>query len=62
VTVLSALLMFRWLARTFRHAWREEDFANVVGAGVELIVIGTLTYSLSQHWSVVDGLYLRSRH
>jgi uncharacterized membrane protein YkgB len=55
--VLSALLMFRRLARTFKYAWREEAFATIVGAGIALIVIGTLTYSLTQHWSVVDGLY-----
>jgi Ion channel len=36
---------------------REEDFLNVFGAGVLLVVIGILTYSLGSGWNVVDALY-----
>jgi hypothetical protein len=47
--------MFRRLARALRHAWREEDFAPIVGAAVTLLVVGTLAYTLGQDWSIVDG-------
>jgi hypothetical protein len=56
--MLSALLMFRRVAKAFRHAVREEDFPNVFGAGVLLVVIGTVTYSLGSGWNVVDALYI----
>jgi voltage-gated potassium channel len=36
---------------------REEDFLNVFGAGVLLVVIGTVTYALGSGWNVVDALY-----
>jgi voltage-gated potassium channel len=55
--MLSALLMFRRVAKAFRHAVREEDFLNVFGAGALLVVIGTVTYSLGSGWNVVDALY-----
>jgi hypothetical protein len=54
--MLSALLMFRRVTRALRHAFREEDFGNVLGAGALLVLLGTLTY-LGQGWSVVDALY-----
>ena len=41
-----------------RVALREEDFARILGAGLALIIIGTLAYSLGAGWSVVDGLYV----
>lgn len=41
-----------------RVALREEDFARILGAGLTLIIIGTLAYSLGAGWSVVDGLYV----
>jgi hypothetical protein len=34
--------------RALRHAWREEDFAPILGAAIALIVVGTLTYALGQ--------------
>jgi Ion channel len=55
--MLSALLMFQRVAKAFRHAVREEDFLNVFGAGVLLVVIGTVTYALGSGWNVVDALY-----
>jgi uncharacterized membrane protein YkgB len=56
--VISAILMLRRLAGALRVALREEDFARILGAGLALIIIGTLAYSLGAGWSVVDGLYV----
>jgi len=56
--VISALLMMRRLAGALRVALREEDFARVLSAGLLLIIIGTLAYSIGGGWSVVDGLYV----
>ena len=55
--MLSALLMLRRVAHAFRYAVREEDFMTVAGAAVTLVAIGTVTYTLSQPWSVIDSLY-----
>ena len=52
--MIPALMMLRHLAA----ALREEDFARVLSAGLLLIVVGTLSYSLGGGWSVVDGLYV----
>ena len=54
--MLSALLMMRRLAAALRVALREEDFARVLSAGLALIIIGTLAYSIGEGWNVVDGL------
>ena len=55
--MLSAFLMFRRFIRALRVAAREEGFWAIGLAGLTLIVIGTLTYTFSQDWSLVDGLY-----
>lgn len=55
--MISALLMFRRLRGALRIALREEDFAGVLGAALVLIVVGTVTYTLGNGWSIVDGLY-----
>lgn len=55
--MLSAVLMFRRVARAFRYAAREEMFIPVLGAGALLVGICTLTYTLAQGWNVVDALY-----
>jgi uncharacterized membrane protein YkgB len=55
--VLSALLMFRRLVRTLKHAFREQDFAPILGAAIALIVTGTLAYTFGEDWNVVDGFY-----
>jgi Ion channel len=55
--MLSALLMLRRVRRALRYAEREEDFLTVFGAGVTLVVIGTVSYALGEGWNVVDGLY-----
>jgi hypothetical protein len=56
--MISAILMLRRLAGALRVALREEDFVRILGAGLALIVVGTLAYSLGSGWSVVDGLYV----
>jgi hypothetical protein len=56
--MLSALLMFRRFRTAMRFAFREEDFGRVLGAAGALILVGTLTYTLGQNWSVVDGFYV----
>lgn len=40
-----------------RYAAQEENFGPAFGAGVLLVAIGTLTYTVSQEWNVVDSLY-----
>lgn len=45
------------LLRGVRKAWALPDFRATTSAAILLIIIGTLTYSLSQHWSLIDGLY-----
>jgi hypothetical protein len=47
--------MLRRVSKAFRCAVREDDFLNVFGAGVLLVVIGTLTYLLGAGWNVVDS-------
>lgn len=55
--MVSALLMLRRVVRALRYAVREEAFAPVLGAGLALVVTGTLTYALGEGWSVVDAAY-----
>ena len=56
--MITALVMMARLAKALRVALREEDFGRVLSAGLFLIVIGTLSYSLGADWSLVDGLYV----
>ena len=56
--MISAILMLKRLAGALRVALREEDFPRILGAGLVLIIIGTIAYSLGGGWSVVDGLYV----
>jgi len=51
--MLSALMMLRRVLPALRYATREEIF----GAGLLLVVIRTLSYTLGQDWNVVDSLY-----
>jgi hypothetical protein len=55
--MLSALLMFRRVLKALRVAVREENFGPVFSAGVALVILGTLTYTLGQDWNAVDSLY-----
>jgi hypothetical protein len=49
--------MFRRVTAAFRYAVREEDFLRVFTAGIALVVIGTLTFSLGADWNPVDAFY-----
>jgi hypothetical protein len=49
--------MFRRMLGAIKYAAKEESFAAVFAAGILLIVIGTLTYSLAEGWRVADGFY-----
>jgi hypothetical protein len=55
--VLSAFLMYRRFAHALKIAVREEGFVQILGAGIFLVVLGTLVYTTSQHWSLADGFY-----
>jgi Ion channel len=55
--VLSALLMFERFVKALTIAVRDEGFAQILGTGVLLVIVGTLTYTTSQDWSLVDGFY-----
>ena len=55
--MVSALLMFRRVVDVVRYAVREEDFLNVLSAGIFLAVLGTLSYTLGADWNVVDAFY-----
>jgi Na+/H+ antiporter NhaC len=55
--MLSALLMLVRVARAMRYAVREEAFLTALGAGVTLVIVGTVSYALGEGWNVVDALY-----
>ena len=55
--VLSALMMLRRVVPAFRYAIKEEEFLQIFGAGLLLVVVGTVTYTLGQDWHVVDAFY-----
>jgi hypothetical protein len=55
--VLSALMMLRRVLPALRYATREEEFGPIFGAGVFLVFLGTLTYTLGNDWEVVDSFY-----
>jgi hypothetical protein len=55
--MISALLMLRRVSRAFRYAVEEEEFLPVFGAGVALVIVGSLSFALGEDWSVVDGFY-----
>ena len=53
----SVISMLRRMLRAMKYAAQEEHFAVVAGAGVTLILVGTVAYSLGEGWNVVDGFY-----
>lgn len=55
--MLSAVFMFRRFLEAIRFAAREEGFRAIAGAAVVLVAVGTTTFSLGQHWSVIDAFY-----
>jgi hypothetical protein len=55
--VLSVLTMLRRMLRAMKYAAKEEHFGAVAGASIILIVVGTVTYTLGEGWSVANGFY-----
>ena len=55
--MLSVITMLKRMLGAMKHAAQEEHFAVVAGAGVSLILVGTVTYSLGEGWNVIDGFY-----
>lgn len=55
--MLSAWLMYRRFASAMKVAVRDEGFVQILGTGVLLVVVGTITYATSQHWNIVDAFY-----
>jgi hypothetical protein len=55
--MISALLMLRRVWAALHYAVREENFGPVFGAGVALVISGTLAYALGEGWNVIDALY-----
>ena len=49
--------MLQRMLRAMKYAAKEEHFAAVAGAGVSLILLGTVVYSLGEGWNVIDGFY-----
>jgi hypothetical protein len=54
--MISALLMLRRVWAALHYAVREENFGPVFGAGVALVISGTLAYALGEDWNVIDAL------
>jgi hypothetical protein len=46
--VLSAYLMFHRFARALKIANRDSGFAQIFGAALLLVIVGTLTYSITR--------------
>ncbi len=55
--MMSVALMFRRMFGAIKHAAKEESFAAVIGAAIVLVLVGTVTYSLGEGWSLGDGFY-----
>jgi hypothetical protein len=49
--------MFERFAKAVKIAVRDEGFVQILGTGLLLVIVGTLTYTTSQDWSLVDGFY-----
>jgi voltage-gated potassium channel len=49
--------MFERFAKALKVAVRDEGFAQILGTGLLLVIVGTITYTTSQNWSLVDGFY-----
>ena len=53
----SVLFALRRMFGAMKYAAKEEHFGAVAGAAIVLILVGTVTYTLGEGWSVVDGFY-----
>ena len=49
--------MFERFVKALKIAVRDEGFAQIPRNGLLLVIIGTLTYTTTQDWSLVDGFY-----
>jgi hypothetical protein len=49
--------MFERFAKALKVAVRDEGFLPILGAALLLVIVGTVTYTLTQNWSLVDGFY-----
>ena len=49
--------MFERFVKALKIAVRDEGFAQIFGTGLLLVIIGTLTSTTTQDWSLVDGFY-----
>jgi hypothetical protein len=49
--------MYQRFAKALKVAVRDEGFVQILGTGILLVLVGTLTYTTSQDWSLVDGFY-----
>jgi hypothetical protein len=49
--------MFERFVKALRIAVRDEGFAQILGTGLLLVIVGTVIYTTSQDWSLVDGFY-----
>jgi hypothetical protein len=48
--------MLRRVWAALHYAVRGESFGPVFGAGVALVISGTLAYALGENWNVIDAL------
>ena len=55
--MVSVVSMLRRMFGAMKYAAKEENFGAVAGAAITLILVGTVTYSLGEGWSVGDGFY-----
>jgi hypothetical protein len=53
--------MFERFAKALKIAVRDEGFVQILGTGLLLVIVGTVTYTTSQDWSLVDGSTSPSR-
>jgi uncharacterized membrane protein YkgB len=49
--------MFERFAKALKVAARDEGFVQILGTAILLVMVGTVTYTLTQDWSLVDGFY-----
>ena len=51
---MSTIMAF---IRAFRKQWRDETFRAIVALASGLLLVGTVFYTLAEHWSPLDALY-----
>ena len=55
--MVSAILMFSRFFKAVKIAAKEESFLAIASSAVLLVLIGTVTYTVTQGWNLVDGFY-----